>query len=94
MDKNVLGTRFTCYQCGTRFYDLNRPEVTCPECGADQAQAPVKSTRDLIKSSKRRKKAKVEEEPPPPPTDDDDDIDDVDDLFDDDDDDDMDDDED
>tara|TARA_B100000609_G_scaffold171761_1_gene146892 strand:+ start:523 stop:819 length:297 start_codon:yes stop_codon:yes gene_type:complete len=89
MDKAMLGTRYTCFTCGTKFYDLNRPEILCPECGADQANAPVKSTRDLLKGGKRRKKQAVEEEDLPSPSDDDDDdVDDVDDLFDDDDDDD------
>lgn len=88
MDKAILGQRYTCFQCGTKFYDLNREDAICPECSADQAEAPVRDMRDLLKSS-RRKKKKVEPEPEPAPApapakDDDDDVDDVDDLFDDD----------
>lgn len=89
MDKSILGIRFTCFKCGTKFYDLNRPETICPECGADQAEAPVKDLKDIIRSNKRRRKRKQQEEeeaPPPVASDDDDDVDDVDDLFDDDDD--------
>ena len=29
-DKSKLGTRFTCYECGVKFYDLNKPEPVCP----------------------------------------------------------------
>lgn len=35
-----LGTKWSCYQCGSRFYDLHRPEPLCPKCGADQRQRP------------------------------------------------------
>ncbi len=36
-----LGTKYICYKCGTRFYDLKKPAPTCPKCGADQRDAPV-----------------------------------------------------
>ena len=32
MDKSKLGQRYTCFKCGTKFYDLNRPEPLSPEC--------------------------------------------------------------
>jgi uncharacterized protein (TIGR02300 family) len=35
------GTKFQCFQCGTKFYDLHRPEPICPKCGANQKDAPV-----------------------------------------------------
>lgn len=35
-DRAKLGTRYTCSNCGTRFYDLNRPKAVCPECGTEQ----------------------------------------------------------
>ncbi len=47
-DKAKLGTRYVCFQCGTKFYDLNRPEPTCPECGADQREAPVRDIKALL----------------------------------------------
>ena len=41
MPKNPnLGNRFVCFRCGTKFYDLNRSPSLCPDCGADQADAP------------------------------------------------------
>ncbi len=29
-----LGTKRECRGCGTRFYDLEKPEPTCPKCKA------------------------------------------------------------
>ncbi len=43
-----LGTRFVCFQCGCRFYDLNRTTAVCPDCGADQADAPSRDVRSLL----------------------------------------------
>jgi len=36
-----LGSKYICYKCGTKFYDLKKPVPTCPKCGADQRAAPV-----------------------------------------------------
>jgi hypothetical protein len=36
-----LGTKHVCFKCGTRFYDLKKPEPICPKCGADQRQSPA-----------------------------------------------------
>jgi hypothetical protein len=36
-----LGTKHTCFKCGTKFYDFRKPEPLCPKCGADQRQSPV-----------------------------------------------------
>ncbi|HVN37671.1 MAG TPA: FYDLN acid domain-containing protein, partial [Myxococcota bacterium] len=35
-----LGTKYSCFKCGSKFYDLNRPKALCPKCGADQRDAP------------------------------------------------------
>jgi len=32
-----LGTRYKCYRCGTKFYDLGKPESLCPSCGFNQS---------------------------------------------------------
>ncbi|MGH7186888.1 MAG: FYDLN acid domain-containing protein, partial [Pseudomonadota bacterium] len=29
-----LGKKFTCFNCGTKFYNLGKPEAICPKCGA------------------------------------------------------------
>jgi uncharacterized protein (TIGR02300 family) len=36
-----LGTKYACYSCGTKFYDLHRPGPVCPKCGADQRESPL-----------------------------------------------------
>jgi len=74
LDKSKLGARFTCFQCGTKFYDLNRPTSNCPECKADQSDAPVQDFRRMLSSRKR--KPEKEEAPPvaPTPADEDDDL--------------------
>jgi uncharacterized protein (TIGR02300 family) len=36
-----LGTKYTCFKCAAKFYDLKKPAPTCPKCGADQREAPV-----------------------------------------------------
>lgn len=40
-DKAVLGKRYTCFKCSTKFYDLNKAEPLCPKCGADQREDPT-----------------------------------------------------
>jgi len=35
-----LGTKYVCFKCGTKFYDLKKPVPACPKCGADQREAP------------------------------------------------------
>ena len=66
LDKSKLGTRYTCFQCGTKFYDLNRPVAVCPECGADQAEAPVRDIRSILSSGKRARRAAPAPEPKAP----------------------------
>ena len=33
MARPELGTKHTCPECETKFYDLNREEAVCPACG-------------------------------------------------------------
>lgn len=47
-DKSQLGTRYTCFQDGTKFYDLNRPAAICPSCGADQKDDPNPDPREAV----------------------------------------------
>ena len=47
-----LGTRYKCYKCGTKFYDLGRPEPLCPSCGVNQNDD---ETKVLHKRKKKRK---------------------------------------
>jgi uncharacterized protein (TIGR02300 family) len=39
MPAKDLGTKHSCFKCGTKFYDMRKPEPICPKCGADQRQA-------------------------------------------------------
>lgn len=47
-DKSKLGTRYQCFSCGLKFYDLNRPEPLCPKCGSDQRENPNPDPREAI----------------------------------------------
>lgn len=62
VDKALLGTRYTCYECGAKFYDMNKPEALCPSCNADQANDPNPDPIELLKSTKRRSRSKTKAE--------------------------------
>ncbi|TVQ90555.1 MAG: TIGR02300 family protein [Deltaproteobacteria bacterium] len=81
MDKSKLGIRYTCFKCGIKFYDLNRPEPLCPECGADQREAPVFDIKATLtgKGSRRKRREEKDDEEDVPVVSDDDDLDDLDD---------------
>ena len=36
-----LGSKYVCFKCAAKFYDLKKPVPTCPKCGSDQRDAPV-----------------------------------------------------
>jgi hypothetical protein len=36
MADSALGTKHTCTQCGTKFYDLNKVPAVCPKCHTEQ----------------------------------------------------------
>ena len=55
--KSQYGTKFVCYKCECKFYDLNKPTPLCPKCGADQRQAP--KVPDPSKAHKAPKRAPV-----------------------------------
>ena len=54
-----LGTKFLCFKCGTKFYDMRRPDPVCPKCGADQREMPV--VRPEKHERRRAVRAAVEE---------------------------------
>jgi len=41
MPAKDLGAKHVCFKCGTKFYDLRKPEAVCPKCGADQKDSPA-----------------------------------------------------
>jgi len=64
-DKSLLGTRYVCFECGCKFYDLNREEAICPDCDQNQEGAPSQDISSMLSGPGRRtRRAKpvVEEE--------------------------------
>lgn len=41
MPAKDLGTKFVCFKCQTKFYDMKKPDPLCPKCGADQRESPA-----------------------------------------------------
>lgn len=41
MPAKDLGNKHVCFKCGTKFYDLKKPDPLCPKCGADQRESPA-----------------------------------------------------
>jgi hypothetical protein len=39
-----LGAKWACFNCGAKFYDLNKPDPICPKCQADQRDQPAKAS--------------------------------------------------
>jgi uncharacterized protein (TIGR02300 family) len=39
MPAKDFGTKYVCFKCSTKFYDLKKPDPICPRCGADQREA-------------------------------------------------------
>lgn len=59
MPEMKLGNKFDCYSCGTKFYDLGKPEPICPKCGANQKDASTGEAAQVGQSSRRKRKAEV-----------------------------------
>ena len=59
MVKPEWGTKRTCPNCGTRFYDLNKEDpVTCIECGEEWTPEPVLKSKQPILAEEEAKKKK------------------------------------
>jgi len=59
MPELKLGTKYDCYNCGTKFYDLGKPEPVCPKCGANQKDAVSSESPAASQSARRRRKAET-----------------------------------
>lgn len=55
-----LGGKHECPDCGTKFYDLGRPQPLCPRCGRNVAE-----DAEAKKVSKSKKKAAADDEDEP-----------------------------
>lgn len=65
MAKPDLGTKRTCPNCGSKYYDLNRNPITCPSCGTIfEVAAPARAERPAPekKPEKPKETAEVERE--------------------------------
>ncbi len=51
-----LGTKYECFECSAKVYDLKRPEPTCPRCGADQRDRPAAPVPLALRTPRQRKK--------------------------------------
>jgi uncharacterized protein (TIGR02300 family) len=58
MPELKLGTKFECYNCGTKFYDLGKSDPLCPKCGANQKDAASHEPA-ASQASRRKRKAEV-----------------------------------
>lgn len=52
MSHPKFGQRYTCFQCGAKFYDMLKEKPICPKCSANQRKAPKKAS--AIKPPKRQ----------------------------------------
>ena len=59
MPELKLGSKFECYNCGTKFYDLGKSEALCPKCGANQKDAVQSESAAVSQASRRKRKADV-----------------------------------
>jgi len=64
MAATQLGTKHLCFSCNAKFYDLGRPVLVCPKCGANQNEAPEKIDMAAI-AAKVMASAVQESEPGP-----------------------------
>jgi hypothetical protein len=70
MKRKKLGDKHVCFQCGCRFYDLNRPQPLCPKCGVDQTEAKKKGATHSVRhtsadssfTSPRSRKRKIDDD--------------------------------
>lgn len=63
MPAKDLGSKYVCWKCGTKFYDLKKADPACPKCGSDPRAAPV--VKPPPPAERRRAKEVVEEVPEP-----------------------------
>lgn len=57
-----LGTRWSCFKCGAKFYDLSRPDPLCPRCGADQRERPAPPPPSSRPAKKKARRTETEDE--------------------------------
>lgn len=58
MSKTKLGTKYECYSCSTKFYDLGKAQAICPNCGADQQNPDALAEQELPRNVKADRASK------------------------------------
>lgn len=57
-----LGDKHTCADCDTRYYDLGRPDATCPKCGSvNRVDEDVALASTLGRRSPKRARPDIDE---------------------------------
>ncbi len=62
MAKSELGGKHTCKDCGIKFYDLNRENIACPECGLAIILENALQNKEFIEEDKKIQKETPNEE--------------------------------
>jgi predicted nucleic acid-binding Zn-ribbon protein len=62
MPAKDLGVKYTCFKCGTRFYDLKKLDPLCPKCGADQREITAQKAPSAEKRSRPPARPAIEPE--------------------------------
>ena len=62
-----LGSKYICFKCSTKFYDMKKPEPVCPKCGANQKDAKGDSSPTPSRARRSAAAAAAPVAPPPPP---------------------------
>jgi uncharacterized protein (TIGR02300 family) len=52
--KSMYGKKYTCPECGCKFYDLNRPQAICPKCGIEYKER-AKTAGEKAPARRRKK---------------------------------------
>lgn len=66
MSKTKLGTKYECYSCSTKFYDLGKAQAICPNCGADQQNPDALAEQEMPRNLKVANDFVEDDEPGPP----------------------------
>jgi len=59
------GTKYICFNCSAKFYDLGRPQAICPICETDQEKRPKKKDKRAARNYETPKTPPEASEPAP-----------------------------
>lgn len=59
------GTRYECFNCSTKFYDLGKPDPLCPKCGANQNDAAPSESQVASSAPTQRAGATIDAQEEP-----------------------------